>query len=187
MYFWVFGGKRDLLNKLRKRKNIDRNSGALVLCFNKAVSWGRTSESALSELESRCMVAAWAATPLPRQPSLITQAVKTHYCSPNGGICPPAAVLACVLVCSGNHFWLARSSNITRTDAASCSVTSAGEVPWLHPVIAQPVWSASRAPSVTRRIQPALLDGIGLGSSVSSQTLTGDKQMGTTHTGYPSH
>lgn len=50
------------------------------------------------------------------------------------------------------------ASNITGADAASCSATRTGEQPWLHLVIAQPVWSTSWAPCVTRCIQPALLN-----------------------------
>lgn len=114
------------------------------------------------------MVAAWPVNPvrgLPWQPSLIKRTANTRYCSPNGGICPWQLSVLCVLICSGQAtyhdlFWLAWGSNITRTDAASCSATRTclGSV------------QSSLSLFDLRQVSP--------GSGTSSSSLTEVKQMG---------
>lgn len=164
MLFGESLGERDLLNKHKKRKNTERNSTTIVsfphtettvdrVLIKEPV--GETSEFVLWAWK-QSMVAVWVVTPLwglPRQPSLITWTVKNPLLLSKWWHLSPAAVLDCVLVCSDqatycNLFWQAWASNIYCTDAASCSATGTGELPWLHLVITQPVWSVHHEPHV---------------------------------------
>ena len=105
VHFWVFGEKKKetiswISTKIKKKKRKENENrwqeqhntclppphrDQSRCCFNKAACWG------IVWAWKQCTVAARAAALLsgpPRQPSLITRTVKTHYCSPNGGICP---------------------------------------------------------------------------------------------------